>query len=82
MEGMMKVLVTGATGVIGRRLEDIERFDSLDSSLSLRSVGDVQGQGRDAPIQVSQRLARTGIHPLRASPLRLSYTLLPNYLFP
>jgi hypothetical protein len=49
-------------------IDSVERFDSLDSSLGLRSVGHVQGQGRDAPIQVGQRLARAGIHPLRASP--------------
>ena len=48
--------------------EDIERFDSLDSCLSLRGVGHVQRQGRDARIWVGQRLPRTGIHPLRASP--------------
>ncbi len=60
-----QVIVKRQAGVID---EDIERFDSLDSSLSLRSVGHVQGQGRDAPIQVGQGLARAGIHPLRASP--------------
>jgi hypothetical protein len=61
--------------------EDIERFDSLGSSLNLRSVGHVQGQGRDAPIQVGKGVARTGIHPLRPSPQgflhqRLSYTAI------
>jgi hypothetical protein len=48
--------------------EDIERFDFLDGSLKLRHVGYVQGQGRDAPIRIGEGLARTGIHPLRASP--------------
>ena len=48
--------------------EDIEIFDLLDSSLNVRSIGHVQCYGRDSPIHVGQRLTRTGIHPLRASP--------------
>ena len=60
-----QIIVKRQAGVVD---EYIERFDSLDSVLNLRSVGHVQGQGRDAPIQVGQGLARTGIHPLRASP--------------
>jgi hypothetical protein len=59
-----QIIVKRQAGVID---EDIERFDSLDSALNLRSVGYVKGQGRNAPIQVGQGLARTGIHPLRAS---------------
>jgi hypothetical protein len=51
--------------------EHVERLDTLDRCLSLRSVGHVQGQGRDPPILVHQRLARTGVRPLRASPQRL-----------
>jgi hypothetical protein len=73
-----QVIVSRQASVID---EDIERFDSLDRSLNLRSVGHVQGQWRDALIPVGQRLARTGIHPLRASPQRfldqrLSYTAI------
>jgi hypothetical protein len=41
--------------------------DFLDGFLELRFVGHVQGQGRNAPIQVGQRLARTGIHLLGTS---------------
>jgi hypothetical protein len=46
--------------------EEIEGFDVLDSSLNLRGVGHVQGQGRDAPIRVGQGPAGTGIHARRA----------------
>jgi hypothetical protein len=42
--------------------------NSFDNCLRLRSVGHVQCQGRDAPFQVGQGLARTGIHPFRGSP--------------
>ena len=38
------------------------------AACDLRRVGHVQGQRRDPPIRVGQRLARTGIHPLRAPP--------------
>jgi hypothetical protein len=70
-----QVIVKRHAGVID---EDIERLDSLDSCLSLRRVGHVQGQGRDAPIQVGQGLARTGIHPLRASPQGFLDRRLPD----
>ncbi len=60
-----QVIVERQAGVID---EDIERFNSLDGCLNLRRVGHVQGYGRDAPIQVGQGLARSGIHALRASP--------------
>ena len=59
-----QVIVKRHAGVVD---EDIEGFDPLDSGLNLRHVRDVQGQGRDAPIQVDQRLARTRIHPFRPS---------------
>ena len=48
--------------------EEIERSDLLRSPLNLRRICDVQSQRRDALIGVNQRLARTGIYPLRASP--------------
>ena len=59
------VLVTIKKRQAGVIDEDIERFDSLDCPLNLRSVGHIQGQWRDAPIQVGQGPARTGIHALR-----------------
>jgi hypothetical protein len=48
--------------------EEIERSDLLRSPLNLRRICDVQGQRRNALIGVNQLPARTGIHPLRASP--------------
>jgi hypothetical protein len=69
------VLLDGGTiaQVIGERDagvvdEDVERCDSFHGLLNLRCVGHVQDQGSDARIRVTQRLARRGIHPLRASP--------------
>jgi hypothetical protein len=74
-----QVIVKRDAGIID---EDIERFCSLDSFANLRSVGHVQGQGRDAPIQVGQGLARPGIHPLRASPQASSTSACPIPLLP
>jgi hypothetical protein len=48
--------------------EDVERSDLLRSPLNLGRICDVQGQRRDALVGMNQRLARTGIHPRRASP--------------
>ncbi len=50
--------------------EDVERLDLPGRCLNLRRAGHVQGQRRDAPVRVGQGLARTGIHPPRASPQR------------
>jgi hypothetical protein len=62
---MAEVVVKRDAGVID---EDVERLEALNSRPSLHRVGHVQGQGRDAVIRVGRWLARTGIHPLRASP--------------
>ena len=59
-----EVIVKRYTGVVD---EDVERLDALDRCLNLCSVGHVQGHGRDALVRVGQGLARTGVHPLRAS---------------
>src|SRR5712672_1342783 len=59
-----QVIVKVHSGVVD---QDIERFDFLDSVLNLPGVGYVQSQGRDAHIGMSQELARTRIHSLRAS---------------
>ena len=58
--------------------EDIKRLDLIGSCPNLRRVGHVQGQGRDAPVRVGQRLARAGIHPLRASGEGLGDQGLPD----
>jgi hypothetical protein len=47
--------------------EEIERSDLLGNLSNLRRIRDVQGERRDAAVGVKQRLARTGVHPLRAS---------------
>lgn len=47
--------------------QDVERFDTPDSSLNLHRVGHVQGVGHDALIRMCDGLARTGINALRAS---------------
>ena len=59
-----QVIIERQAGVVD---EDVERPDSPDSALNLLGIGYVQGQRRDALIQVGQGLARTGVHPLRAS---------------
>ena len=48
--------------------EDVEGLDSLDCGTDLRRVGHVQVQRRHAPIGVGQRLTRSGVHTVRASP--------------
>ena len=70
-----EVIVVRHAGVVD---EDVERLDALDGCLNLRGVGHVQGQGRDAPIRVGQGLARTGVHPLRASPQGFLDQRLPD----
>ena len=70
-----QVVVQRHAGVVD---EDIERLDPGDSCLDLRRVGHVQGQRRDAPIRVGQGLARTGVHPPRASPQGLLDQRLPD----
>ena len=59
-----RVIVKRQAGIVD---EDIERFHSLDSTMNLRSIGEVQGQRCDAPIPVDEGPARAGIQPLRAS---------------
>jgi hypothetical protein len=46
--------------------QDVDRFDTPDSSLNLPRVGHVQGEGHDALFRMCTGLARTGIHALRA----------------
>jgi hypothetical protein len=60
-----QVIVKVHAGIVD---QEIERFDFPDSRLNLRSVGNVQGEGRDAPIGMCKGLARSCVHPLRPSP--------------
>jgi len=70
-----EVFVSPQPGAVDK---EIERSDALDSALDLRRVGHIQGMGRNAPIRVGQRLARTGIHRLRVSPQRFLDQRLPD----
>jgi hypothetical protein len=69
---------TGACAKPGIVDEEIERLDTLDSSLRRRHARRVQSQGRDASIRVGQRPARIDIHPTPDSPRSLLYQCPPD----
>jgi hypothetical protein len=60
-----EIVVDGDAGIVD---EDVEGVDVVGCLPDLLNVGHVQRQRRDAPVQVGEGVARTGIHSLRASP--------------
>ncbi len=44
--------------------QDVKRLDLISGCLDLRRAGEVQGQRRDPPVGVGQRLAGAGIYPV------------------
>ena len=59
-----QVVIECHAGVVD---QNVQRFHALRGSSYLRSVGHIQGNGRDAPIRVAHGLARARVHPYRAA---------------